>query len=185
MGYPSPTMPALEAPEFDAEAIYFVGVWQRTAFDVAAWPMCLNANNGSAACLGGYDADAGNMWRLIHCQANQYILECLDCGLNRYLGADLQMKSAKEEAEVWHANGTHKYRGAPQDKAVRFSNDAGQLLCSKNKTRQIALLMPQEADVKGEDGEFEWNSAWECSCDEESKSEDEFLSRYMHVPRFE
>merc|ERR1711934_930914 len=174
----------MSSPELQPDTAYYLGVWRRTPFDVAAWPMCLNANNGTAACLGGYDADSGNMWNLIPCQANDYMIVCIDSGESKYLGDDLKMKRNKEGAAVFTAEAARQFRGGPLDSSVSFSNHKGQLLCSKDATRQIALLTAQEAEEKDANGEFIWNNSWECSPDVESEEDDEFLSQYMTVSRF-
>eukprot|EP00656_Telonema_subtile_P056785 TRINITY_DN9168_c0_g1_i1.p1 TRINITY_DN9168_c0_g1~~TRINITY_DN9168_c0_g1_i1.p1 ORF type:complete len:198 (+),score=61.41 TRINITY_DN9168_c0_g1_i1:165-758(+) len=178
-------MPSVEeTPQFLADKSYFVGVWRRTEFDVAAWPMCLNNNNGTSACVAGFDADAGTLWEIVHRQQNQYILKCVDGGDNRYLGEDLQMKRNENAAQVWTATTTASFRGGPYDTAVQLSNGKGQLLCSKDSTRQIALLTPKEADELTKTDGYAWNNAWECSAIEESNEEDEFLAKYSTVSRY-
>jgi len=91
MGTVNCTMPVESAPPmFASDLKYYMGVWRRTPYDVTAWPQCLNANNGTAVCLGGFDAEVGNLWQVVRCQENAYILQCSEVGENQYLGADLR-----------------------------------------------------------------------------------------------
>eukprot|EP00658_Telonema_sp_P-2_P026852 TRINITY_DN20876_c0_g1_i1.p2 TRINITY_DN20876_c0_g1~~TRINITY_DN20876_c0_g1_i1.p2 ORF type:complete len:196 (+),score=53.88 TRINITY_DN20876_c0_g1_i1:164-751(+) len=178
-------MPSLDStPQFLEDAAYYVGVWRRTQFDPASWPLCLSSTNG-AACLDRFDADSGNLWRVVQHEQNSYMLMCVDGGEERFLGPDLRMKRNKDAAVVWSATCAPAFRGGPYDTSVQLHNDKGQLLCSKDSTKQIALLTPEEADEQDANGCFLWNNTWECSPDSESKEEDEFLNRYATVPSFE
>merc|ERR1711924_278269 len=166
-------------PMFASDLTYYIGVWRRTAFDVAAWPQCLNSNNGTAVCLGGYDADTGNLWKVVRCQENGYILQCDEVGENKYLGADLRMKSDRQDAAVWVSESCPGFRNGPYDVSVKLKNVYGQLLCSNDQTKQVALLNAQEVEETDNTGAFIWNNAWECTPDLDSNEEDEFLSKYM------
>merc|ERR1712167_349098 len=119
------------------DQVYFVGSCRRTRYDVAAWPCCLSANNGAAACLGGYDDDAGNLWQVVPDHSDQYVLMCTDVGASKYLGRDLKMKANREDAALWNVAKASAYRGGPCDTAVTFANNVGQILCSRDPTRQI------------------------------------------------
>ena len=67
--------------------------------------------------------------------------------------------------------------------AIRVKNSDGRLLCSNEKSRQVALLSPEEANFQDSRGQFIWNDAWECTPDDIDvplADEDiDFLEKYM------
>jgi len=171
-------------PMFASDLTYYVGTWRRTPYDVSSWPQSLNANNGTAVCLGGYDTETGNLWKVLRCREDAYILQCDEVGESKFLGADLRMKSEQADAAVWTAESCPGFRNGPYDVAVKFKNEYGQVLCSCDQTKQVALLAPQEAEEIDNEGCFMWNNAWECTPDLDSNEEDEFLNKYMNYTEF-
>merc|ERR1712216_192143 len=177
-------MPESAPPMFASDLTYYVGVWRRTPFDVASWPQALNANNGTAVALGGFDAEVVNLWKVIRCQENAYILQCDEVGENKYLGEDLRMKSQREDAAVLTAESCPGFRNGPYDVPVKLGNAYGQLLCANEATKQVALLSGPESEAVDDDGAYVWNNAWECTPDLDSPENDEFLSKYMNFTEF-
>ena len=76
------------------------------------------------------------------------------------------------------------FRCGPYDVAVKITNEHGQVLCSNDRTRQVALLSPQEAEETDHNGCYVWNNAWECTPDLDSNDADEFLDKYMDYAEF-
>jgi len=68
--------------------------------------------------------------------------------------------------------------------AVKITNEHGQVLCSNDRSKQVALLSPHEAEETDHAGCYVWNNAWECTPDLDSNDTDEFLEKYMDYAAF-
>ena len=66
-----------------------------------------------------------------------------------HLGNDLRMKSDRLEAATWYTETVPGFRNGPYDVAVKITNEHGQVLCSNDHTKQVALLSVQESEETG------------------------------------
>jgi|EP00769_Ergobibamus_cyprinoides_P000034 hypothetical protein len=170
---------------FDTEKTYFFGTWRRTPYDVEAFPRCL-CGSGDVACLDGFDAAAGVIWRVIPSRLlpNALHLVCVDnADAPSYLAADLSMASDLASAGLFRCEPTKPFRGMPGDVPVILrENSTGLVLCSSESAGTLHLLTAEEADnTTGPGGVYAFNCAWEASmADADPIERDAFLARYVN-----
>ncbi len=171
-------------PDINPRSSYFIGVWRRTPYHVAEFPMCLSGLGGRAE-LKGYDEAEGVLWLPLSEGNGSYLLQVQDCASGkRWLTADLKMTTQIEEALRVNLTSVPPFRGGPGDVAVKISTMHGKVLVS-NEAGAVMFMNQREADARDEAGVYLYNDAWELSPEEILEMSDPFLDRYMDITRFD
>ena len=72
------------------------------------------------------------------------------------------------------------FRGEKGDIAVKIVTVDGQkILCSNPFDKNVILLSIAESEIKLEDGQFRYDSAWECTIEADRPDVDDILKDYL------
>ncbi len=150
----------------DPTVNYYIGSFRRCAFDSSVMPQCLNLS--SSAHLSGFDSEVGNLFRFNFQDKGGVLIELVG-KQHMYLSRSLKPSSRIEDAAIWEIVEFEKpFRGGPMDVSVQIFLGE-KLLCSREKTGQVMLMDPKEAEnMRDKNGDFVVNVAWELTpdCDE-------------------